>query len=44
MYQALQNARKAFSQMMAGVNGQLSAVLNPNGGCSGSCAGCSGCG
>lgn len=46
MYQALQQSRKAFSAMMTQVNGELSAVLNPNGtggGCSGSCAGCSGC-
>ena len=44
MYQALQASRKAFSAIMAEVNGELSAVLNPNGGCSGSCSGCSGCG
>ncbi len=47
LYQALQTARKAFSAMMAQVNAELSAVLNPNGGgssCSGNCAGCSGCG
>ena len=48
MYQALQAARKQFSDMMAKVNGELSAVLNPNGssggGCSGNCSGCSGCG
>ena len=47
MYQALQDARKQFSGMMAQVNAELSAVLNPgggNGGCGGNCAGCSGCG
>ena len=47
MYQALQDARKKFSGMMAQVNAELSAVLNPgggNGGCGGNCAGCSGCG
>lgn len=47
MYQALQSARKAFSDMMGQVNQELSSVLNPNGsqgGCSGNCAGCSGCG
>lgn len=47
MYQALQAARKQFSDMMAQVNGELSAVLNPGGntggGCSGNCAACSGC-
>ena len=46
MYQALQGARKQFSDMMAQVNGELSKVLNPNGnqgGCSGNCAACSGC-
>lgn len=46
MYQALQNARKQFSDMMGQVNGELSAALNPggvSGGCSGNCAGCSGC-
>ena len=48
MYQALQAARKQFSDMMGQVNGELSAVLNPNGndrgGCSGNCAACGGCG
>ena len=48
MYQALQAARKQFSDMMGQVNGELSAVLNPGGntggGCSGNCAACSGCG
>ena len=47
MYQALQSARKQFSDMMGQVNAELSAVLNPNGnqggGGSGNCAGCSGC-
>ena len=46
MYQALQAARKQFSDMMGQVNAELSAVLNPNGnqgGCSGNCAGCAGC-
>ncbi len=46
MYQALQSARKGFSEMMGQVNGELSSVLNPGGaagGCSGNCAGCSGC-
>ena len=46
MYQALQSARKQFSDMMGQVNAELSAVLNPNGnqgGCSGNCAGCAGC-
>ena len=47
MYQALQSARQQFSGMMAQVNAELSSVLNPNGaqgGCSGNCAGCAGCG
>ena len=47
MYQALQASRKQFSDMMAQVNRELSSVLNPNGnqgGCSGNCAGCTGCG
>ena len=48
MYQALQSARKQFSDMMGQVNQELSSVLNPGGnsggGCSGNCAGCSGCG
>ena len=47
LYQALQQARKGFSDMMGQVNGELSAVLNPGGsqgGCSGNCAGCAGCG
>ena len=47
LYQAMQSARKPFSDLMAQVNGTLSAVLNPNGsgsGCSGNCSGCSGCG
>jgi len=47
MYQALQSARKQFSDMMGQVNAELSAVLNPNGnqggGCNGNCAACSGC-
>ena len=45
LYQALQQARKAFSAMMGQVNGELSAVLNPNGSgsCSGNCSACSGC-
>ncbi len=46
LYQALQNSRKAFSDMMAGVNKELSSVLNPGGsqgGCSGNCSACSGC-
>ena len=46
MYQALQGARKGFSEMMGQVNAELSSVLNPGGsagGCSGNCAGCSGC-
>lgn len=46
MYQALQSARKGFSEMMGQVNAELSDVLNPGGaagGCSGNCAGCSGC-
>lgn len=46
MYQALQQARRGFSAMMAQVNAELSAVLNPNGaqgGCSGNCSGCAGC-
>ena len=43
--QAMQNARKAFSQMMQDVNATLSETLNPNSGssCSGNCAGCAGC-
>ena len=46
LYQAMQSARKQFSDMMAQVNAELSSVLNPNGsgGCSGNCSGCSGCG
>ena len=47
MYQALQQARKGFSDMMGQVNAELSATLNPggsSGGCSGNCAACSGCG
>lgn len=48
MYQALQSARKQFSDMMGQVNAELSAVLNPGGnaggGCSGNCAACGGCG
>ena len=47
LYQALQAARKQFSDMMAQVNRELSSVLNPGGsqgGCSGNCAGCAGCG
>ncbi len=47
MYQALQAARKQFSDMMAKVNQELSSVLNPGGsqgGCSGNCAACGGCG
>ena len=47
MYQALQQARKGFSDMMGQVNAELSAALNPGGsqgGCSGNCAACSGCG
>ena len=47
LYQALQSARKQFSGMMAQVNAELSSVLNPNGsqgGCSGNCSACNGCG
>ena len=47
MYMALQGARKQFSEMMNGVNGELSAALNPggvSGGCSGNCSACNGCG
>ena len=47
MYQALQTARKQFSDMMGQVNAELSATLNPGGsqgGCSGNCAACGGCG
>ena len=46
MYQALQQARKGFSDMMGQVNAELSATLNPGGsqgGCSGNCSACSGC-
>ncbi|MCR4886987.1 MAG: YlbF family regulator [Clostridiales bacterium] len=46
LYQALQKSRKAFSDMMAQVNAELSSVLNPGGsqgGCSGNCSACSGC-
>ena len=46
MYMALQGARKQFSEMMNGVNGELSAALNPggvSGGCSGNCSACFGC-
>lgn len=46
MYQALQQARKDFSNMMAQVNAELSSVLNPGGAsasCSGNCSACSGC-
>ena len=47
LYQALQQARKGFSDMMGQVNQELSSVLNPggsSGGCSGNCSACSGCG
>ena len=47
LYQALQQARKGFSDMMSAVNGELSAALNPGGsqgGCSGNCSACGGCG
>ena len=47
LYQALQQARKGFSDMMGQVNAELSSVLNPGGsqgGCSGNCSACSGCG
>ena len=47
LYQALQQARKGFSDMMSQVNAALSATLNPGGsqgGCSGNCGACSGCG
>ena len=47
LYQALQQARKGFSDMMGNVNSELSAVLNPGGsqgGCSGNCSACGGCG
>ena len=47
LYQALQQARKGFSDMMGQVNAELSSVLNPggsSGGCSGNCSACSGCG
>ncbi len=47
LYQALQQARKGFSDMMSAVNSELSATLNPGGsqgGCSGNCAACGGCG
>lgn len=46
--QAMQNARKAFTDMMAAVNDELSKVLNPNygqegqDGCTGNCAACGG--
>ncbi|MBR6185032.1 MAG: YlbF family regulator [Clostridia bacterium] len=47
LYQALVKSRKEFSDMMAQVNAELSGVLNPGGsqgGCSGNCASCGGCG
>ena len=47
LYQALQQARKGFSDMMGQVNQELSSVLNPGGsqgGCSGNCSACGGCG
>ena len=47
LYQALQQARKGFSDMMGQVNQELSSVLNPggsSGGCSGNCSACGGCG
>ena len=47
LYQAMSGARKNFTAMMNQVNAELSAVLNPGGsqgGCSGNCAGCAGCG
>ena len=47
LYQALQQARKGFSDMMGQVNAELSAALTPGGsqgGCSGNCAACGGCG
>ena len=42
---AMQNSRKAFSDMMADVNAELSRVLAPdsNSGCSGNCSACGGC-
>ena len=47
MAQAMQSARKAFTEMMAAVNQELSKVLNPNytgedSACSGDCASCPG--
>ena len=46
MAQAMQSARKAFTDMMAAVNQELSKVLNPNnaqgGGCTGNCSTCGG--
>lgn len=48
MAQAMQNARKGFTDMMAAVNDELSKVLNPNYGketgenCTGNCATCGG--
>ncbi len=42
--QAMQSARKGFTDMMAAVNMELSKVLSPQqGSCSGNCQGCSGC-
>ena len=42
--QAMQQARKAFSDMMAAVNAELSRVLSPEGAssCSGNCQSCGG--
>ncbi len=47
--QAVNKSRKDFSALMNAVNQELKLALNPNGpdtpaGCTGSCAGCSGCG
>ena len=42
--QAMTQARKAFSEMMAAVNAELSRVLSPEGAssCSGNCQSCGG--
>lgn len=42
MAQAMQKARKGFTDMMAAVNAELSKVLAPESSCSGNCHSCGG--
>ena len=42
MAQAMQKARKGFTDMMAAVNAELSKVLAPESSCSGDCHSCGG--